>query len=252
MITAIVIDDVKIVRDTVVQFLKQYPDELSIVAEADSVKSALIQIAKHQPDALFLDVELKDGTSFELLQQLDIKKYKIIFITAYDHYAVKAFKCCAIDYLLKPIDPDELKAAIDRLKEVVEKESTETKFNTLFSNLQSSAKEEQKVILKTIGVTYSVYIKDIIRCEADNNYTRFHLSDNKKIMVSVTLKEYEELFNDHNFFRIHQSHLINLRFFDHINKQDGSFVVMKDNALVPLASRKKNAFIERIENHNKG
>lgn len=251
MIKAIVIDDVKIVRENVIQFLNQYPAEITVVSEADSVKSALVQITKFQPDVIFLDVELKDGTGFDLLEQLDIKKYKVVFITAYDHYAIKAFKYSAIDYLLKPIDPDELKIAIDKLKDVIEKETIEAKFNTLFLNLQSPEKKTKKIILKTISKTYSVYINDIIRCEADNNYTRFHLSDNKKIMVSVTLKEYEELLSDHNFFRIHQSHLINLDFFDHIHQQDGSFILMKDNTSLPLASRKKNSFTQFIKNMGK-
>lgn len=245
MITAIVVDDVKIIRDTVVRFLEQYPDEITVVAEANSVTDAIAKVTNHQPDAIFLDVELKDGTAFDLLKQLDIKKYKIVFITAYDHYAVKAFKFSAVDYLLKPIDPDELKVAIGKLKDAIAKETIEAKFNTLFSNLQSSEQATKKIILKTLGNTYSVYIKDIIRCEADNNYTRFYLADNKKILVSITLKEYEELLSEHQFFRIHQSHLINLHFFDHI--KDGISIVIKDGSILPLASRKKNTFIKLIQ-----
>lgn len=248
MIKAIVIDDVKIVRDAIVGLLTECASELiTVIAEADSVKSGLIQINKHQPDVIFLDIEMKDGTGFDLLQQISIEKYKIVFITAYDHYAIKAFKYSAIDYLLKPIDPDELKTAVYKLKNAIEKEIIETKFNTLFLNLKSLNQSPEKIILKTTDSIYSINIKDIIRCESDNNYTRFYLVDGKKILTSVTLKEYEELFGGQKFFRIHQSHLINLLYFDYLKKQDGGLVVMKDKSCLPLASRKKDAFLKIIE-----
>ena len=253
MIRVIVIDDVKIIRDAILGLLKEYSSELSIVAEADSVKSALAQIEKYKPDVLFLDVELKDGTGFDLLKQISVEKYKVVFITAYDHYAVKAFKYSAIDYLLKPIDPEELKTAIDKLKVAISKEAMETKFNSLFANLEAVPQAPKIIILKTLDIVYSVNVKDIIRCESDNNYTRFYLTDGKKILVSVTLKEYEELLSDQGFFRIHQSHLVNLAYFDHLKKQDGAAsVVMKDQSSLPLASRKRDAFLKIIEASRKG
>ncbi len=243
MIRAIVVDDIKIIRDDIIQLLQPFSAELSVVAEANSVKSALEMIEKHKPDVLFLDVELKDGSSFELLKEIDYAKYKIIFITSYGHYAVRAFKYCAIDYLLKPVDPDDLKTAIEKLHGAIKQEEIEAKYRLLFDNLKSPDNTPEKIVLKTLDSIHTVAIKDIIRCESDNNYTNFYLVNGKKIMMSVTLKKYEELFSEHRFFRIHQSHLINIAHFDHLKKQNGLFVIMKDGTELPLASRKKSEFL---------
>lgn len=250
MLKAIIVDDVQIVRQTIADFLKQFSNDLTVVGEASSIETALIEIEKHQPDVLFLDVELKDGTSFDLLKKIPFQNYKIIFITAFNHYAITAFKYSAIDYLLKPIDFDELTIAIHKLKEAVNKETIALKFETLFSNLVSTDTLPQKLILKTLDGIYPIEIKKIIRCQADNNYTHFYILDSKPILVSVTLKEYEELLINHNFFRVHQSHLINLQHFSHIKKHEGNFIIMNDQSVIPLAQRKTDSFFEFINKHN--
>ncbi len=248
MLKTIIVDDVKAVRENIADLLKDFCfSSVTVIAEADSVKSGVEQIIKHKPDLVFLDVEMPDGTGFDLLKKLSGNKIKVIFVTAYDHYSIKAIKYSAIDYLLKPIDIDELKVAVEKAKELIEKENWELKFNALFSNIDSIKSVPTKLILKTSENIHSVNIDDIIRCEADNNYTSFYLLNGKKILVSTTIKEYEDILVDTNFFRVHQSHLINLNHFDYFKKNDGGFVVMKDNSTVPVSTRKRTQLLQLIE-----
>lgn len=188
---------------------------------------------------------MPDGTGFDLLQQLKPITFKVIFVTGFQDFAIKAFRYSAIDYLLKPVDPDDLVEAVKKAEETLNKETLELKFGTLFSNIERP-KNLQKIVLKTTEKLYSVNIQDIVHCESEKNYTTFHFINAPKLVVSTTLKEYENLLIPFGFFRAHQSHLINMLYFDHFVKSDGGTIIMKNKAAIPLATRKKDEFLSLL------
>ncbi|MFH1296967.1 MAG: LytTR family DNA-binding domain-containing protein [Bacteroidota bacterium] len=241
MFKAIIIDDEKKGRSIIAGLLHRlYRDEIQIVAEADSVESALVKIKKHHPDVLFLDIQLPDGTGFDLLEKVPQVDFFIIFITAYEQYAIKAFKFSALDFLLKPIDEDELIHAIERLKKEYQSKTFRDKLDVLLKNRNGY----EKIALPSHDGIRFVKIKDIVRCESDSNYTRFYLIHREKFLVTRTLKEYEELLCSEKFFRIHQSHLINLAYVEKYKKGEGGTVIMEDGSEVEVSRRKKEQFLE--------
>jgi two-component system LytT family response regulator len=249
MLRAIVIDDVDSIRTKNIDLIKAHCPNIAIIGQANSVKSGISLIKQIVPDLVFLDVEMPDGTGFDLLQMLNPIQFKVIFITGYEDFAIRAFRFSAIDYLLKPLDPTELVEAVNKAQESLNKEVLELKLNTLFSNLERP-KNLQKLVLKTAEKIYSVNIQDIINCESDKNYTTFYFINAPKLVVSTTLKEYETLLKPFHFFRAHQSHLINMLYFDHFIKTDGgNTIVMKNKNKIPLATRKKEEFLTLIGMH---
>ena len=247
MLKAIVVDDLKEYRDTILQVVQSSNYDIQIVAEAVCVKDAELQIKKHHPDIVFLDIEMPDGTAFDLLQKFSAITFKIIFITAYQDFSIKAFKYSAIDYILKPIDNEELHQAILRTKEVIDKESLSLKFSALLSNINAKNQRPQKLILKTAERIFAIDIDDIVRCQAETSYTQFFLIDGKKILVSKNMKEYIDLLPNNQFYRTHHAHLININYFDHFIKADGGTMVMKDHSKVPVSSRKKEELLKVID-----
>lgn len=247
MLRAVVIDDIETIRKKNVSLIRQHCPDIAVIGEADSVDRGVTLIRQILPDLVFLDIELRDGSGFDLLQRLKPVQFKVIFITGHEDYAIRAFRFSAIDYLLKPLDPTELTEAVRKAEEALNKEVFELKLNTLFSNLERP-KNLQKLVLKTAEKIYSVNVQDIVHCEAEKNYTTFHFINSPKLVVSTTLKEYDTMLKPFNFFRVHQSHLINLAFFDHYVKADGgNIIVMKNNSKVPLATRKKEEFLAVID-----
>jgi len=244
MISIAVIDDEPKARETIINILGLSAIELTVVGEADSVKSAYEMLTFKSPDLVLLDINLPDGTGFDLLKMFDNVNFKVIFITAHEEYAIKAFKCSAIDYILKPITAGELLGAIEKAHESFNKEETALKLSTLLSNLDKL----KKIVLKTAESIHIINVTQIIRCEADVNYTTFYLTGSEKLLVSKPLKEYDELLSPAGFFRPHQSHLVNL---DHIlryEKSDGGYLVMDDNSAVPVSTRKKEELFRLFEN----
>lgn len=246
MIRAIIIDDEKNGREIISELLKLYVPSVLVVAEADSVKNGLAQIIRFKPDLVLLDVQMQDGTGFELLRELDKIDFKIIFVTAYQEHAIKAFQYSAIDYILKPVSPEHLMAAISKAESLLERENINLKVSALLSNVGGAEKEVKRIVLKTAERIYVVNVKDIMRCESDGSYTSFYLSDGKKILVSRLLKEFEEILNELPFFRVHQSHLVNLDYFDYFEKGQDS-IIMKDKAAIPVATRKKDRLFKVID-----
>lgn len=245
MLRAIIIDDIDAIREKNAALIKEHCPNIALIAEANSVATGVEAIRKFVPDLVFLDVEMPDGTGFELLQQLRPLTFKVIFVTAYQEFAVKAFRFSAIDFLLKPIDPEDLIAAVNKAEETLSKEMLELQFSTLFANIERP-KNLSKLILRTAEKIYSVNVQDIIRCESEKNYTTFYLIGGQKLLVSTTLKEYETMLMPMGFFRSHQSHLINMLYFDHYIKGDSNTIVMKDKSAVPLAIRKKDEFLQLL------
>jgi two-component system LytT family response regulator len=247
MLRAVVIDDIESIRKENIHLIKSVCPEIDIVGEAGSVASGIELIKQLGPDLVFLDVEMPDGSGFDLLLKLSPIPFKVIFITGYEDFAIRAFRFSAIDYLLKPLDGQELKEAVKKAEVSVTKEVFDLKLHNLFSNLERP-KELQKLVLKTIDKIYSVKIQDIVNCESDKNYTTFHFSNAPKIIVSTNLKEYETLLTPYNFFRPHKSHLINMAYFDHFVKSDGgNKIVMKNKTVIPLSVRKKEEFLVLLE-----
>ena len=245
MLRAIIIDDITIIRRKNMAMIKQYCPEVAIIAEADSVATGVAAVKKYLPDLVFLDVEMSDGTGFDLLQKLKPVDFKVIFITGFQEFAIKAFRFSAIDFLLKPIDPSDLIEAVRKAREVLSKELLELQFSTLFSNIERP-RNLQKIILKTSEKVYSINVQDIIRCESEKNYTTFYLLNGQKLLVSTTLKEYETMLLPMGFFRTHQSHLINMLYFDHYVKTDSGSIIMKDKTAIPLSVRKKEEFLSAL------
>ncbi len=239
----VIIDDEINARQTIRKMIDQECEGVEIIGEAGDVKNGLNIINTYKPDIVLLDIQLPDGSGFDLLDKLDDYDFKLIFITAYEEYAVKAFKFSAIDYLLKPFDPDEVEKAVSRAKEAMAKEDTQLKLNAFLSNIENISKEVKKIVLKTSDSIHLVNVQDIIRCQADCNYTYFYLYGGKKLVVSKTLKEFDTMLTPYGFFRVHQSHLVNLNYLDHFKKENEK-IVLKDQTSVPVSHRKKEQLIQ--------
>lgn len=248
MIRAIIIDDEKKSRETLSGLLERYCKDISVIAEADGYKSGMESIRWHKPDVVFLDIQMPDGSGFKILEDIEKIEFEIIFTTAYDQFAIKAIKYSALDYLLKPIVPDELTEAVNKLKSKKTKGKTSNKINVLLDNIKDSDDHVKRIILSTAEKIHIVEIDNIIRCESDNYYTRFYFTDGSKLLISKTLKEHEELLSDHNFIRPHKSHLINLKHIKSFNRSDGGSIIMNDGSKIPVSRRKKEKVIDII-NH---
>lgn len=246
MIKAIIVDDELGARESLSKMVEKNCKTVEIVAKADSMLSAYDAISIHQPDLVFLDIEMSNGNAFDLLEKFKEIDFDIIFTTAYDHYAVKAIKFSAIDYLLKPIDPEELIQAVHRFEEKKgQKSMLDKKFKTLLSNIKPENKLKKVGIPDGEGLLF-INLSDIIRCDSDGNYTFFVLITGKRILASRTLGEYEQMFSDDNFFRVHRSHLINLQHVKKYIKGEGGYAVMSDNSQVEISRRNKTDFLEKL------
>jgi two-component system LytT family response regulator len=189
---------------------------------------------------------MPDGTGFDLLKMIPQKNFEVIFITAHEEFAIKAIKFSALDYILKPIDSEDLKQAVLRAVNTIDHKREESQFEALQLNMQPT--QRRRLVLKTQESVHVVELDKIVRCEADRNYTSFFLTEGKKILVSKTLKDYETLLTGYNFLRVQQSHLINLDFVERYDKGNGGSVVMKDGSEVPLSPAKRDIFFKILEN----
>lgn len=242
----LIIDDENRTRSLIAKMIDSFGFDVDTIPEGENVQSGIKAIEKHNPDIVFLDIQMPDGTGFDVIRSIGNKNFEVIFITAHEEFAIKAIKFSALDYLLKPVDASELKAALEKALELVDSEKSNGQFDALHSNIQSN--EKRRLVLKTQESVHVVDLEQIIRCEADRNYTSFFLKDSKKILVSKTLKEYETLLAAHNFLRVQQSHLINIDYVDRYDKKNGGAVVMKDGSEVPLSPAKREVFFKRLEN----
>lgn len=246
MIKTIVIEDEQKSRELLAMLIEKNCPQLELVAVAKNVKEGVEMINSLNPDLVFLDISMPDGTGFDLLEQVHGKKFEIIFSTATDKHALKAIKYSACDYLLKPIDIDELKAAVEKV--ALKKNASPSMDNLQFLIQQFKKADDnyQKITLPTGNAYEIVNIKDIIRCEADASYTHFYLVGGKKLMVSASLKHYEDLLPESDFIRVHHQHLINMNHVARYLKQDGGYAVMTDDTKIEISRRKKDAFMERL------
>lgn len=243
---ALIIDDEKRTRELIAKLIESFELGIETFPIGENVTSGLKAIEDIKPDIVFLDIQMPDGTGFDLLKMIPQKTFEVIFITAHEEFAIKAIKFSALDYILKPIDPEELKKSIEKAIESIDHKREDSQFEALQQNIQPSQK--RRLVLKTQESVHVVDLDKIIRCEADRNYTSFYLVDHKKILVSKTLKDYETLLTGHNFLRVQQSHLVNLDFVDRYDKAHGGTVIMKDGSEVPISPAKRDIFFKILEN----
>jgi len=243
---AVLIDDdqknLKILR----KMLEEFCPGVTVTGEALNSLSGLELIKLKKPDLVFLDIEMPYGNAFELLDQLVPVDFEVVFITAFDEYSLKAFRYSAVDYLLKPVDIEQLKAAVDKATEKKQLKNTNARLSNLLSNISSRQNSLQKIAIATQEALLFVSLPDIIRCEASKNYTYIYLSGNRKIVASKNILEYEELLPQDMFFRIHNSHLINLNYISSYQKGRGGTVLMEDGTVIEVAARRKDEFLARF------
>ncbi|MNK00970.1 Transcriptional regulatory protein YehT [compost metagenome] len=254
MITALLIDDDDNLRNGMKGLLSMYAPDIEILGEADSVKSGIDAIALYKPDVIFLDIQLGDGTGFDILEQLAQKNGSlsshVVFITAHEEYALKAFRFSALDYLLKPVDPDELNKVIGKIKKVLVNNDSYAHIDLLLENIRKKVDKFKRIALSTSDGIHLFDVSDIIRLESQDNYTKFYIKDNKPVLIAKTLKEYEDLLSEQGFERIHQSHLINLAYLKSYIKKDGGYAVMADNSNLPISQRKRERLQELLKSYN--
>jgi two-component system LytT family response regulator len=243
-ITALIVDDEENSRFTLSEMLRMFCPDVKVIGEAEGVKTALEQTNKLDFDVVFLDIQMMDGNGFDYLRQVENIDFDVVFITAFDQFAIQAIKYSALDYLLKPLDADELKEAVKKVKKKEPK--SKKNYDVLLDNLKDQ--EKQKLVLPTNEGIHIIQIDNIIRCEADDYYTRIFLVDKRMIMVSKTLKNTEELLSGKSFVRSHKSHLVNLQFVKKYVKSDGGYLELKDGTTIPVSRRKKEHILNYIQN----
>ena len=246
MYKAIIVEDELHSREFLKNIAVSYCPELNIVALASGVEEGVAAIKLHQPDIVFLDIEMQTGTGFDLLQQFPRPTFDVIFTTAYDHYAIRAIKFSAVDYLLKPIDIEELQQSVAKVIEKRNNNTGQQALQMLLKNLQSPKTTDQSITLSTNEGLEFIPLHQIIRIEASGPYSHFYMKENKKIIVSRNLKEYENLLTDHGFFRVHNSHIINMKEVKRMIKTDGGYAIMSDDANISISPKKKEEFFEMI------
>lgn len=244
----LIVDDEQKAREAIKAVIRLTDTNVSRIDEAVGVADALEKITSLKPDILLLDVQLKDGTGFDILQKLNSPLPGIIFITAYEQHALSAFRFSAVDYLLKPIDPALLKEAIEKATRQLAAGDIEVQMHQLLQIISNPSKENKKIVLKTTEQIHVVKVREIVRLEADKNYTTFFMESGVQILVSRTLKEYDEMLTEFGFIRVHQSHLVNVDFIDRFDKRDGGYLILKNKSSVPVSSRKREELLKALEN----
>ena len=247
-IRTVIIEDEINARKALENMLSFYCEEINIVGHASSVRDAITLINDTQPNLLMLDVHLTDGTSFELIKKIKKHNIKIVFVTAYDKYALQALKLSALDYLLKPVKPNELRAAIKKVINVIEnEEQVNVQLETFVGNL-ANVNQDKKIILNTNDNIFVIEISKLVHCEANENYTNIFVEEKGKIIISKTLKEFEEMLSLYGFFRIHQSHLINLNYVECYKKK--GVALLKTGESFPVSTRRKEGFVQALKEFN--
>lgn len=241
---AVIVEDEKHSRETLKSLLQEFCVNIEVIGMASNVEEAIITIKSKQPDVIFLDIELQTGTGFDVLEQVAHLNFEVIFTTAFEQYAIKAVKFSSLDYLLKPIDLDELQQAVEKAK--IKKNQTVYKkqLETLMLNLKQQKPKLNKICLSTSDGFEFISVNDILYCKAEGSYTAFILKNSERLLVSKHLKEYENLLLEQDFMRVHNSFLINLKEVKKYVKADGGYIIMNNNDSVSISRSKKEDFIQ--------
>jgi len=249
MIKTIIIDDEIRARETIAEMLKLYCQNVMVIDQAVDVRSGLRSIKKNNPDLVLLDIKMPDGTGFDLVRQFEQVNFKIIFITAFEEYAIKAFKFSAIDYLLKPIHPEELVLAIEKANNSLIAENLSHKINEFMTYMDNFRRfgHGKKILLKTSDNVHVVDSDEIISVESEENYSRFYLVGQEPIVVSGSLKHYANVLKEHNFYRVHNTYFINPR---HVKRymRNESTCIMSDGSEIPISYRKREQLFNLFKN----
>jgi two-component system LytT family response regulator len=252
MLKSIIVDDEEKNREGLARMIDQFCHDLTVVAKVDSVSKAKAAIETHKPDIIFLDIEMPGGNGFTLLEDTPNPDFQVIFTTAHADYAIKAIKFAALDYLLKPLNLNELKTAVEKAALSMEDRNHSTllakKFEVLRDNKSSDGFNFEKIALPTSDGIDFYEISEILRCEADRAYCKFYMKNGKKILVSKPLREFEELLEECNFFRVHKSNMVNLKQIKKYIKGKGGYIILSDDSHVDVSVRKKEALMNVLAN----
>lgn len=243
----LVVDNETNIRESIVLMIENFCPFDAEIYQATGVLDGLKAITEINPNVLFLDVELDDGTGMDLLSKLSEIDFHVVFITAHNKYAIDAFRYSAIDFLLKPIQPDELIDAFDKISKQAKNKNLLEQIHIMQDSLNKIASSGKKIVLKDSNSIYFVNVNDIIRCESDGQYTEFYIDNLKKIVISKPLKEYEELLEPYGFIRPHHSHIINTNKILRFDKVDGGSLIMQNNDEIPVSHRKKTQILKVLD-----
>jgi len=239
-------DDDPAIRKILNIILSKEGHTVSVCENGDHLM-ALLKQSRDPIDCILLDIKMPDGSGFDLLNKFTNIDFKVVFITAHEEYAIKAFRFSAIDYILKPVDPSDLISAVEKTTSANGLNGMNEQFQTFKDNYYNGeSSQDKRIVLKTTENIYIIYLKDVIRCQSEKNYTYFYFTNRERIIVSKTLKDFEEILSDFGFMRIHRSHLINLKFIDRFEKSEGGFLIMNDGSKVEVSHRKKEALLNYI------
>ncbi|WP_190810773.1 LytTR family DNA-binding domain-containing protein [Flagellimonas sp. S3867] len=247
ILKVVIVEDEKHSRETLKSLLEEFCKDVQVIAMASSVQEAVKVLSVYSPDVVFLDIELQSGVGFDVLNQIKEPSFEVIFTTAFEKYAVKAIKFSSLDYLLKPIDLDELQQSVEKARTRMDTNVYRQQIDTLMQSLSRESNKQEKICLATTAGMEFIAIDDIILCKADGSYTSFVLKNKTSLLVSKHLKEYENLLSDQLFMRVHNSYLINLREVKKYIKSDGGYIIMSNDMHVSLSPRKKDDLIDAMK-----
>jgi two-component system, LytTR family, response regulator len=245
----LLIDNEDVIRNALREMVEAMSKGQFIIEEANGVQTGIEKINSFKPDIVLLDVEMNDGTGFDMLKQIENPQFKLIFTTAHNQYAIQAFKFSAIDYLLKPVDPIELNNALQKAKDNISGNALQNQLAVLMQQIGGKPEAERQIVLKDIDKTYFIKMNDILYCEAEGSYTKFYLSNAEPIFVSRNLRSYEELLAPAGFIRTHHSCLVNptkIKIYD--RKTDSGTLILEGGHSIPVSQRKKDFVIQLLEN----
>lgn len=244
---AVIVEDEKHSRETLKNLLQEFCINIEVVGLASSVEEGVNTIKSKLPDVVFLDIELQTGTGFDVLNQVSHLNFEVIFTTAFEQYAIKAVKFSSLDYLLKPIDLEELQHAVSKAQTKKDQVVYKKQLETLMLNIKQQKPNLNKICLATSEGYEFIEVTDIIYCKAEGSYTAFILKNNEKLLVSKHLKAYEDLLLEQDFMRVHNSFLINLKEVKKYIKADGGYIIMNNNDSVNISRSKKEDFIHIMQ-----
>ncbi|MEC5145153.1 LytTR family DNA-binding domain-containing protein [Chitinophaga sp. 212800010-3] len=247
MINALLIDDEPINIINLQRLLELHCPTVRVAGTADNADEGATAIRQLRPDLVFLDIQMPGKNGFDMLQSIPHPDFALIFVTAFDQYGIQAVKFAAMDYLLKPVDADELIAAVAKATAAIVHKKQQQQLQYLVEILrQGQQKDEHRIALPSLKETRFVYTRNIIRCESSNSYTHFYLNDGEKITVAVSIYEYEELLDSYGFVRCHQSHLVNKKFVKSIVKESGGYLLMQDGTQIPVSRTRKEELKKKL------
>jgi two-component system, LytTR family, response regulator len=245
---ALIIDNEPYLRSALQKLLAQFCPEIRVIEEAQGVQSGLLKIKSFKPDILLLDVEMDDGTGFDLMKQIVDPSFQLVFVTAHNKYAIEAFQFSAIDYLLKPVDPEALQNAVQKAQKNIRNKTLQQQVQVLLQQLSGMQSQDKKIVLKDLDNTYFIRVADILYCEAEGTYTKFFIQNNNPILVSKNLKEYEAILEPLGFIRTHHSFLANPEKIKLFDKTDGGALILEGGLSIPVSQRKKEYVLQLLEN----